>query len=114
MNPERNKLYAGAAIGLVLAALAGFGVARMTGPSAPPAETETAAGAAPTDTVVLTQDGIKTSGIGLAQGADGGVTGIIHASATVNATPDAEEVRPHRATGPVTRTFQRRSESDSP
>src|SRR3546814_6437576 len=81
-----DLLYAGAAIGLVLAALAGFGVARMTGPSAPTAETETAADAAPTDTVVITQDGIKTSGIGLAQAASGGVAGIILASATVEAT----------------------------
>ena len=30
-----NTLYAGAAVGLILAALAGFGVARMTAPSAP-------------------------------------------------------------------------------
>ena len=107
MNPERNKLYAGAAIGLVLAALAGFGVARMTGPSAPTAETETAADAAPTDTVVITQDGIKTSGIGLAQAAAGGVAGIILASATVEATPDAEAVLTARAAGTVTRIFKR-------
>ena len=107
MNPERNKLYAGAAIGLVLAALAGFGVARMTGPSAPTAETETAADAAPTDTVVITQDGIKTAGIGLAQAASGGVAGIILASATVEATPDAEAVLTARAAGTVTRIFKR-------
>lgn len=107
MNPERNKLYAGAAIGLVLAALAGFGVARMTGPSAPTAETEAATSAAPTDTVVITQDGIKTSGIGLAQAAAGGVAGIILASATVEATPDAEAVLTARAAGTVTRIFKR-------
>ncbi len=107
MNPERNKLYAGAAIGLVLAALAGFGVARMTGPSAPTAETEAAASTAPTDTVVITQDGIKTSGIGLAQAASGGVAGIILASATVEATPDAEAVLTARAAGTVTRIFKR-------
>ena len=82
MNPERNKLYAGAAMGLLLAALAGFGVARMTGPSAPTAETEAAADAAQTDTVVITQDGIKTSRIGVAPAAAGGVAGIILASAT--------------------------------
>jgi cobalt-zinc-cadmium efflux system membrane fusion protein len=107
MNPERNKLYAGAAIGLVLAALAGFGVARMTGLSAPTAETEAAASTAPTDTVVITQDGIKTAGIGLAQAASGGVAGIILASATVEATPDAEAVLTARAAGTVTRIFKR-------
>src|SRR3546814_2945378 len=79
----------------------------MTGPSAPTAETETAADAAPTDTVVITQDGIKTSGIGLAQAASGGVAGIILASATVEATPDAEAVLTARAAGTVTRIFKR-------
>jgi len=107
MNPERNKLYAGAAIGLVLAALAGFSVARMTGLSAPTAETEAAADAAPTDTVVITQDGIKTSGIGVAPAAVGSVAGIILASATVEATPDAEAVLTARAAGTVTRIFKR-------
>lgn len=107
MNPERNKLYAGAAIGLLLAALAGFGVARMTGPSAPTAETEAAADAAQTDTVVITQDGIKTSRIGVAPAAAGGVAGIILASATVEATPDAEAVLTARAAGTVTRIFKR-------
>src|SRR3546814_13735526 len=99
MNPERNKLYAGAAIGLVLAALAGFGVARMTGPSAPTAETETAADAAPTDTVVLTQDGIKTSGIGLAQAASGGVAGLLPASPQAAAPPQPERCLTARRAG---------------
>lgn len=107
MNPDRNKLHAGAAIGLVLAAVAGFGVARMTGPSAPTVDTEAAASTAPTDTVAITQDGIKTSGIGLAQAAAGGVAGIILASATVEATPDAEAVLTARAAGTVTRIFKR-------
>ena len=107
MNPEHNKLYAGAAIGLVLAALAGFGIARMTGPTVPSADTETAATTAPTDTVAITEDGIKTSGIGVAPAAAGGVAGIILASATVEATPDAEAVLTARASGTVTRIFKR-------
>lgn len=107
MNPEHTKLYAGAAIGLVLAALAGFGVARMTGPSAPTAETAAAASTAPTDSVAITEDGIKTSGIGVAPAAAGGIAGIILASATVGATPDAEAVLTARAAGTVTRIFKR-------
>ncbi len=107
MNPEHTKLYAGAAIGLVLAALAGFGVARMTGPSAPTAETAAAAATAPTDSVAITEDGIKTSGIGVAPAAAGGIAGIILASATVGATPDAEAVLTARAAGTVTRIFKR-------
>ncbi|MBV1692662.1 efflux RND transporter periplasmic adaptor subunit [Novosphingobium sp. G106] len=107
MNPERNKLYAGAAIGLVLAALAGFGIARVTGPSAPKAETAAAVSTVPTDTVAISEDGIKTSGIGVAPAAAGGVAGIILASATVEATPDAEAVLTARAAGTVTRIFKR-------
>jgi cobalt-zinc-cadmium efflux system membrane fusion protein len=56
---------------------------------------------------VINQDGIKTSGIGLAQAAAGGVAGIILASATVEATPDAEAVLTARAAGTVTRIFKR-------
>src|SRR3546814_13496869 len=107
MNPERNRLYAGSAIGLVLAALAGFGVARMTGPSAPTAEPETAADAAPTDTVVITQDGINTSGIGLAQAATGSVAGLLLASATVAAPTDAQPVPRAREGGPAPATLPR-------
>ncbi len=107
MNPEHKKLYAGAAIGLALAALAGFGIARMTGPTVPTADTETAATTGPTDTVAITEDGIKTSGIGVAPAAAGGVAGIILASATVEATPDAEAVLTARASGTVTRIFKR-------
>lgn len=106
MNLEPKKLYAGAAIGLVLAALAGFGIARMTGPSAPTAGTEAAA-TAPTDSVAITEDGIKTSGIAVAPAVAGGVAGIILASATVEATPDAEAVLTARAAGTVTRIFKR-------
>lgn len=107
MNPERNTLYAGAAIGLALAALAGFGVARLTGPSAPVEETVATASTTSPDTLAITQDGIKISGIRVAPAAAGCVASIILASATVEATPDAEAVLTARAAGTVTRIFKR-------
>lgn len=106
MNPDSKKLYAGAALGLVLAALAGFGIARKTAPSQPVAEITTKASAEP-DTVTITADGIKTSDIGIAPAAAGNVAGIILASATIEATPDAQAVLTARAPGTVTRIFKR-------
>ncbi|MES2450678.1 MAG: efflux RND transporter periplasmic adaptor subunit [Pseudomonadota bacterium] len=106
MTPDRNKLYAGAALGLVLAALAGFGIARLTGPSAPVVETATEA-PGDKDSVAISADGIKTSDIGVAPATAGNVAGLILASATVEATPDAQAVLTARAPGTVTRIFKR-------
>ncbi|MEY2927927.1 MAG: hypothetical protein RL367_2404 [Pseudomonadota bacterium] len=106
MNPDTKKLYAGAALGLVLAALAGFGIARMTGPSAPAPETASEVQADP-DSVTITADGIKTSDIGVAPASAGNVAEIILASATIEATPDAQAVLTARAPGTVTRIFKR-------
>jgi len=105
MTPDR-KLFAGAALGLVLAALAGFGIARLTGPSAPVAETAAEAPAA-TDIVMISAEGIKTSDIGVGPAAAGNLSGIILASATVEATPDAQAVLTARAPGTITRIFKR-------
>lgn len=103
-----NKLYAGAAVGLILAALAGFGVARMTAPSAPVAEESAVeAEAQPADTVEITADGIKTSAISVEAVSGSSLSGIVMASATVEATPDAEAVLTARAPGTVTRIFKR-------
>lgn len=108
MNPDSNKkLYAGAAIGLALAALAGFGVARMTGPSTATVQTAAEAAAAPSDSVTITAEGIKRSQISVARASAGGVAGIVLASGTVKATPDAEAVLTARASGTITRIFKR-------
>ncbi len=106
MTREPKSLYTGVALGLVLAALVGFGVARMTGPSAPPVEAE-AAGRADHDSIAITEDGIRTSGIMVARPIAGGVAGVILASATIEATPDAEAVLTARAPGTITRIFKR-------
>ena len=105
MTPDK-KLYAGAALALVLAAGAGFGIARLTTPSAPieaPAETD----APPSDAVAMTAAALRTSQIGIAAAASGELAAAIPASASVEATPDAEAVLTARAAGTVTRIFKR-------
>ena len=103
---SNNKLYAGAALALVLAAGAGFGIARLTAP-APPVETAAAETAAPSDSVTITAEGIKASQIAVAPAASGELDAAVPASASVEATPDAEAVLTARAAGTVTRIFKR-------
>jgi cobalt-zinc-cadmium efflux system membrane fusion protein len=110
MTPD-NKRYAGAALGLVLAALAGFGVARMTAPEAPVAPIESASPEAPGDTVEIDAAGIKMSAITVAPAAGAALSGIVMSSARVEATPDAEAVLTARAPGTITRIFKRIGDS---
>lgn len=102
-----SKLYTSAAIGLAVAAGLGFAVARMTSPDAPVPEAVAEAPSAPSDSVVITPDGILTSDIVVAPAAAGNVDATIAASATVQASPDAEAVLTARAAGSVTRIFKR-------
>lgn len=108
MNDTNNngRLYAGAAIGLVAAAALGFGAARMTEAPPPAAEAEADA-KAPSDAIAITPQGITASQIKVAPAASGELDATILASATVEATPDAEAVLTARAPGTVTRIFKR-------
>jgi cobalt-zinc-cadmium efflux system membrane fusion protein len=110
MTPDKT-LYAGAAVGLILAALAGFGVARMTAPQPPVADTATLSAEPASDTVEIDAAGIKISAITIAPAAGAALSGIVMASATVEATPDAEAVLTARAPGTVTRIFKRIGDS---
>ena len=106
---DRNRLYTGAAIGLVAAAALGFGAARLT-QSSPPAPVVTAAAVtstAPVDTVMMTPQAVATSQIRVAPADTGEVDAAILASATVEAMPDAEAVLTARAPGTVTRIRSR-------
>lgn len=103
---SNNKLYAGAALALVLAAGAGFGIARLTAP-APQVAAAAADTVAPSDSVAITAEGIKASQIVVAPAASGELDAAIPASASVEATPDAEAVLTARAAGTVTRIFKR-------
>ncbi len=105
----KNRLYAGTAVALIAAAGLGFGIARLTAPSAVPvvaAPTEAAAPASD-DAVPLSAEAIRISEIGVAPAASGELDAAIPASATVAATPDAEAVLTARAAGTVTRILKR-------
>ena len=105
---DRNRLYTGAAIGLVAAAALGFGAARLTQSPAPaPVATEAAAPAKPSNTVAMTSQALAASQIAVAPAAAGELDAAILASATVEATPDAEAVLTARAPGTVSRIMVR-------
>lgn len=102
---DKTRLYTGAAIGL--AAALGFGAARLTQPAPPAPEAMATTPSAPTDAVEITPDGIRISAITVAAAASGELDAAIPASATVEATPDAEAVLTARAPGTVMRIFKR-------
>src|SRR5215213_5066620 len=107
---EKNRLYAGAAIGLAAAMFLGFGVARLTAPP-PPNQPAAEAPAAESDSVTISQQGINGSGIAVTTAAAGELDAAIAASASVEASPDAEAVLTARAPGTVTRIFKRIGDS---
>jgi len=103
---DRNRLYTGAAIGLVAAAALGFGAARLTqSPVLAPAPIKTTAPATPASAVAMTPQAVAMSQITVAPAASGELDAAILASATVGSTPDAEAVLTASAPGTVTRIF---------
>ncbi len=104
----KTRLYAGTALALAAAAGLGFGAARLTtpAPTAPPTEAA-ATPPASGDTVPITAEAIRISEIGVAPAASGELDAAIPASATVEATPDAEAILTARAAGTVTRILKR-------
>ena len=106
MISERNRIYAAVAAGALAAAAAGFGIARIT--EAPVATNMSAEkDRAPGDTVKISEEGIRSSAIAVATVNAGEISAAIPASATVEATPDAEAVLTPRAAGTVVRIFKR-------
>lgn len=105
---DKTPLYAGAAIALVAAVAVGFGAARLTQPGgSADTEAQETAPAAPADHVEISDAGVKLSQIAVAPATSGELDAAIPASATVQATPDAEAVLTARAPGTVTRIFKR-------
>lgn len=103
---SQTRLYAGAVVGLALAAAAGLSVARLTTPPPVP-ETKAEAPAAIDDTVRIGASGIAASEIGVAPATSGELDSALPASATVEAMPDAAAVLTARAAGTVTRILKR-------
>jgi cobalt-zinc-cadmium efflux system membrane fusion protein len=110
-TPGKGKLYTAAAAGLVLAAAGGFGIAKLTSPSAPAPATEASKPEAESDVVAMADTDIRTAGITVAPASAGELDSAIPASATVGATPDAEAVLTARAPGTVVRIFKRIGDS---
>ncbi|MDG3439149.1 efflux RND transporter periplasmic adaptor subunit [Nitrospirillum amazonense] len=116
MSTPRIGYLAGTAVGLVLAAAVGFGVARMTAPApaAAPAATPTAAKtAAPAESqsVPMTEEQIKVSEIQVQPAAAGGIEAETITTATVAATPDGLAVLTAHAPGTITRIHKRIGEA---
>ena len=103
---NRNRLYAGAAGALAAATALGFGAARLSAPT-PPAAEKAEAAKAPSNTVAITAEGITISQILVAPATAGELDSAVPATASVEATPDAEAVLTARAAGTVTRIFKR-------
>lgn len=111
---SKNRLYTGAALGLVAAAALGFGAARLTQPSTPTTVEAPATNAATpskpalsSQVVAINEHGITASQIEVAPAGAGALDAAIPASANVESTPDAEAVLTARAPGTVTRIFKR-------
>lgn len=103
---EQNRKYAGVVLALVLAAAAGFTVARFTAPAPEPEQSEQAATTA-ADTIAIDEAGIATSEIKVAAIESGALDAAVFATALVEATPDGEAALTARADGTVVRIFKR-------
>jgi cobalt-zinc-cadmium efflux system membrane fusion protein len=104
---DRNRLYTGAAIGLVAAAALGFGAARLTQAPPPAPAPAVTAPEKPADVLAISPQAIATSQIAVAPATSGELDAAVLASATVEATPDAEAVLTARAPGTVSRIMVR-------
>lgn len=110
MRQDKTRLFGGVAAAVLIAGVAGFGLAKMTAgkpatPVAAEAEAEHKEGEA--DAVAMTAEAIKASGILVQQVSVGGFTGEILAQGTVNASPSGQAVLTARAAGAVTRIYKR-------
>ncbi|NML06757.1 efflux RND transporter periplasmic adaptor subunit [Sphingomonas sp. G-3-2-10] len=112
MNFKDKRLLGGAAGAVLLAGVAGFTIARVTGDAPPPA-TENAAAPAKEDHggeaegLTMSDEAIKSAGIQTETIQAGGLGAEIVAQATVKASPNGEAIVTARAGGAVTRVFKR-------
>lgn len=108
MRQDKTRLYGGVAAAVVLAALGGFGVAKLTGGTAPAAiEAPTEPAAATAGQVTMSADAVHTSGILVQAVAVGGLNAEVLTQATVVAAPNGEALLTARAAGAVIRINKR-------
>ncbi|MDE1917370.1 MAG: efflux RND transporter periplasmic adaptor subunit [Sphingomonadales bacterium] len=103
---QKNKLYAGATLGLAAAATLGFGAARLTQPVPAVPQTESKP-AVPGDSVTMSAQDIGQAQIAVAPAMAGALDAALMASATVEAMPDAQAVLTAHAPGTITRILKR-------
>lgn len=110
MRQDNTRLYGGVAAAVLIAGLAGFGLARLTGPdgAAPAAHAEAGhAGEGAEGALEMTPEALEASGVVVQPVGVGGFAGEILAQATVTAAPDGQAVLTARAAGAVTRIYKR-------
>lgn len=104
MTRNNNRLYAGVAVAVIVAASAGYGVARLSGPAPAAAEEEAEHHEeGPSGAVAMPAQVIQASGIGLETVRAGGLASEVLAQATVSAAPGGQALVTARAAGAVTR-----------
>lgn len=110
MRQDNTRLYAGAAVAVLVAAIAGFGLAKVTSgkPATPPAaEAEAEHKEGEADAVAMAPEAIKATGILVQTVSVGGFAGEILAQGSVTASPNGQAVLTARAAGAVTRIYKR-------
>lgn len=105
---SNTALYGGVAAAVLIAALAGFGIAKMTsGPTAPQAETTAEAEAEATKGLTLKSEAIKAAGIAVETVQAGGLSSEVLAQGAVTSSPSGQAVMTARTGGTVLQIFKR-------
>lgn len=109
MRKDNTRLYGGVAAAVLIAAVGGFGLAKMTAskPSTPVAVEEPEHKPGEADAVEMAPEAIKATGILVQPVSVGGFTGEVLAQGTVSASPTGQAVLTARAAGAVTRIYKR-------
>lgn len=111
MRQDKSRLYGGVAAAVILAGVAGFGLAKLTGgdPAPAPAEAEAEAGheEGEAEGVEMTAEAVRASGILVQTVSAGGLASEVLTQATVAAAPNGEALLTARAAGAVTRIYKR-------
>lgn len=103
-----NKaLYGGVAAAVIVAALLGFGIDKMTSPAAPKPAAEEAAEPAAPKTLTVKVETIQQAGIVVQTVDAGGLSSEILAQGSVMSAPSGQAVMTARAGGTVTQIFKR-------
>jgi cobalt-zinc-cadmium efflux system membrane fusion protein len=103
-----TALYGGVAAAVLIAALSGFGIARMTsGPATPKAEASAEADVDSPKILTLKPEAIKAASIAVEMVQAGGLSSAVLAQGTVTSSPSGQAVLTARTGGTVLQIFKR-------